>query len=99
MSRYRKMGMSAKAWFGKVEVPYTSDPEPNDPYWQEKLTYVMVTVCGDPALLAVWESDLVPDYATYREHYELAAKIVRGELKINQSVDSGGSTKKRRSIK
>ena len=77
-----KMSTSSRAWFGKVSVPYRADPEPNDQYWQDKLNEAKDKIAADPALVAVWESDIVPAKATYRDHFELAKKIINGEIKL-----------------
>ena len=80
--KYRKMSRQARQWFGNVSVPHRADPEPNDPYWQDKLNEAKDKIAADPALVAVWESDIVPAKATYRDHFELAKKIIDGEIKL-----------------
>lgn len=58
-----------------VSLPYETEPESNSVYWREKLDAAMEKVVNNPALVAIWDSSLVPDHATFKEHAEMAMKL------------------------
>ena len=60
---------------GKVDMP----EDESGAYWIKRLEIAMAIINVNPAMLEVWDSDLVPDHATYKAHALLAEKIVKGE--------------------
>lgn len=78
--RYKGVVRNARS-FRRVSVPFPhGDPPPNDPYWQDKLSILLERIESNESWTQIWESPIVPDRATYKEHARLAQAIIDGKL-------------------
>lgn len=50
---------------------------PNSDYWKDKCTWAIDELLDYDHLAAIWWSDLIPEWATYKRHYELATKYLQ----------------------
>jgi hypothetical protein len=81
MKRDVKSGIMMR---GSIDIPDTTGP--NSLEWRKRRDDALSIIIRNPAMEAIWDSDIVPDNATYMVHALLAEKIVAGEI-TNDDAD------------
>lgn len=71
-----------------VDLPYPTEPEHNSQYWQDKLSAAMDEIIKNDDLVAIWDSPIVPQNATYKEHAEIALGLLREDAEQLRILDA-----------
>ena len=70
-----------------VSVPYDTEPEPNGVYWREKLDAALAEIVKNDALVMIWDSELVPQEATYKDHALIAMRLAKCPSEVVTAAD------------
>ena len=70
-----------------VSVPYETEPEPNGVYWREKLDAALEEIAKYDALVAIWESGLIPQRATFKDHALMAIRLAKCPSEVITAAD------------
>lgn len=81
MSNSHRFYGTSRVGKGGIEYPIDMNPNhENSDYWIKRLYNAMTIILANPKMESVWDSELVPDKASYMVHALLAEKIACGKI-------------------
>jgi hypothetical protein len=83
----RRIGMAAHIERIEIRQHWEDISNPDSPHWRGKLADLMTHIRELPdhareKFFAVWDSETVPEYTSYKKHFLYAAAILAGDLHI-----------------